>query len=338
MTKGGIYNLSGGLNSNGTLYVNGTVNQSGGAMSNDYDFCVGSLPGGTGTYSMASGSLRCRGFNLGRVTNSVGTFTLSGGTFVMANSASGTEAYFLVGAESGTGSGTLVLKGGTLGGNAYSTTGMQVNATGTVRGYGAVSVGAVRIAMGGRVIADGEGVDRTLSLASFNGVSNYVDNVSNKGWFAINHGKLALPNVAVNASTSGAYNWGEQQEDTTIDLVNSARFVFTGLSGSGSLTGAVYSVDRPEANPAGDHKISVHEFGLSGGPTFTKCALTIRYDDSVAPGLDSRIVMARWTGSNWVKVATTVDAANRRITAADLTALGRFSLAVYTSGTLVCVQ
>lgn len=89
---------------------------------------------------------------------------------------------------------------------------------------------------------------------------------------------------------------------------------------------------------SGDRKISVHEFGLSGSPTFSKCSLTIRYDDSAVPGLENQIAMSRWNGSSWTRVAATVDAANRRITASDLTALGRFSLTVNTSGTRICVQ
>ena len=332
------YNLQGGAMTNGSIFVDGTFTQTLGTNYNSNDAIVGTAAGRTGTYSLVSGVFRSRGFTIARVPDSVGTFTMSGGTVTMGNSLSGADAFFTIGASSGAGSGTLVLKGGSIGGSAYTDTGMVVNATGTVRGYGTISVNSVRIGMGGRVIADGEGADRTLNLSSFNGVSNYVDNVSDKGWFATGHGKLVLPNVTVNAATTNIYNWGEQQGDTTIDLVNSARLQFTGLSGSGSLTGAVYSVDRPEANPSGDRKISVHEFGLSGGPTFTKCSLTIRYDDSVAPGLDSRIVMARWTGTSWAKVATTVDAANHRITADNLTALGRFSLAVFTSGTVICVQ
>ena len=332
------YNLSGGANTNGSVYVNGTLNQTNGVVYNNFDVFIGSAAAKTGTYTMVNGSFRSRGFNIAKVADSVGTFTMSVGTFTMVagGGGSGVDDYFQIGATNGIGAGTLVLKGGTVGGN--SSDGMRIYNTGTVRGYGTVNIGARPIVMRGKVVADGEGIDRTLNLSSFTiGVTNPVDNVSDKGWYATSHGKLVLPNVAVNAATTNIYNWGESQDDTTIDLVNSARFVFTGLSGSGSLTGSVVAVDSSVANPSGDRKISVHEFGLSG-PSFTKCTLTIRYDGSVAPGLENKMVMARWTGANWAKVATTVDTTNHWITAADLTALGRFSLVVYTAGTRVSIQ
>ena len=339
LSTGGTYNISGGNCTNGTLYVNGTINQTGGNFYNLYDTVVGSQATGTGVLSITSGSFRSRGFNIARTPDSCGIVTLSGGTFSMNNNNSGVEAHFEIGANSGAGSGTLVLKGVTVGTSVTASSGMVVNATGVIRGYGTISVGAALAVLAGRVIADGEGIDRTLDLSSLGATSNFTDNVTNKGWFAVNHGKLLLPKVSINAATTNVYNLGESPEDTTIDLVNSARLEFTGLTGSsGSLTGAVYAVDRPEAYAANGWKVSVHEF-ITNGIAASKCALTIRYDDSAAMGRDAQIVMHRWNGSTWDMVPSTVDVANHWITATNLTSLGRFTLSIHNpSGSIDMLQ
>lgn len=100
----------------------------------------------------------------------------------------------------------------------------SVQADGIVRGWGDVdSYGA--IINNGRVIADGFDHLRTLNFANLNRVTNTIDNPYDgvNGWYATRGGRVVLPNIHVLPGTN-TYTWGEDDDDPSIDLVNSVRF------------------------------------------------------------------------------------------------------------------
>jgi hypothetical protein len=327
--RNATYNLIGGGVTNGAMLINGTVNQTGGIMFNNFEGYFGNAANVTGVYNLVSGTLNMRGMHIGDVSNSVGTLTATSGVTIttsVSEGPNGTVA-IAIGALSGSGEGNLVLQG--LTGNWLSC--VIINQTGKLQGWGTLSGTAYGI-MNGKVIADGYGTDQTLNLTG-RVLTNSLPNTTDKGWYARNHGKLLLAPVAVTAATT--YNVGQNPNDAAINLVNSAQLVFTGLAGGGSLTGAVLAVDRPEASVA-ESKVGAWEFGLTSA-TFASCTLTIRYDATVLPGRDAEFSLLHWTGSAWVGVPATIDSANHLVTASNLTELGRFML-VYPCGTVFKIR
>lgn len=333
------YSLQNATMTNGTVYCDGIFTQTSGVHYVANDLVFGSAGGRTGVYTMVGGTLRSRGLDVGPAGGGAGIFTMIGGALSVnaGEGNSGSYDFFRVGPTNGVGSGTFTIKGGSVSGPFRS---LYLNNGGVIRGYGDILsiTYTAPIVMQGRVIADGEGVDQNLTLGGMlNTVTNPVDNVSSQGWFATNHGKLILPPVPVAAATTNVYNWGEQKNDAMIDLVNSARFEFTGLSGSGSLTGAVMAIDRPDASPVSKNGVSTHEFTMTGA-TFSKYTLTLRYDDVATRGHDDQLALFRWTGTTWDRLTVSIDMANHWVTATNLTTLGRFNLSLVPRGSLLSVQ
>jgi hypothetical protein len=138
------------------------------------------------------------------------------------------------------------------------------------------------------VIADGGGGDRTLDLSSVRKVRNTIENPAvhgSNGWYAINHGKLALPALHVRPG-SGTYTWGDEDADATIDLVNSVRLNFTSVEQGGDVALSLLATARADvpAGLAGRPLLSV--WGLEdGGIAASDVELTIRYDDTTMAAL-----------------------------------------------------
>jgi hypothetical protein len=191
----------------------------------------------------------------------------------------------------------------------------------------------------GRIIADGFGNDDLVLDMSgvssiLNGLDNFVDeNNPNAdcGWFAQDHGKLVLPSIPV-ANADVGYNWGEPQNDSVIDLVNSLRITPTTLRGSGGdLQVALLDRDRDEPldaqGPIWDPQAStccqvlgVWEFSgaTSSSPIpFSQADLVIRYDHSRYCATDAPLVPGKFIAGTWKVVdwcGATVDTTNHWFT------------------------
>ena len=141
---------------------------------------------------------------------------------------------------------------------------------------------------------------------------------------------------------TNACNWGEDPADTNIDLVNSVRVAFTGLSGSGKLIGALLAVGRADIAAGLSSReipVSVHSFALSGA-TLASAVLTFRYDDGalLAQGLpQGSLKVWRYNGASWDDVTGSVDAANKHVTTTAVTGLGQFALTAKRSGPAINV-
>ncbi len=209
----------------------------------------------------------------------------------------------------------------------------------SVKGWGIIAMGgssAGRLFNDGTIKADGFGIDRTLDVSQFYHVRNSNDNTGTNGYYAVNHGKLLLPDVAV-AAGSASYNWGEDASDTTIDLVNSIRVSFTNAS-AGSLDVALLATDRTDV-VAYDGKtfIGIWNFAQM---TFDSADVTFRYDEALAAGLgldEESLSIFKLEGTNWVALASTVDSINNRITA-NVDEFSVFAVGVPEPATLVILS
>ncbi len=309
LNRTATYNLQGGGVTNGHFYVNGTVNQTGGTMFNNFEIHIGSSAGQTGVYNLVNGTLRTRAVNIGAIADSAGMLTLPNGPVFDAN-ADGANGNFTIGATSGSGYGKIAFQGATFTKLNFAV----INQTGILQGWGTISGNNFGI-MNGRVIADGSGVDQTLDLTG-RVLTNTVLNATDKGWYAQNHGKLLLAAVAVNAATTNAYNWGASQSDAAPTLVNSARFTFAGLSGSGTLTGALLATNHSSV-AAGLYKpLSVWSVTTNGFAA-TSATVTFRYDDAAlantGKSADLLLVKGR-ANSVWVRLPAALDTGAKTLT------------------------
>jgi hypothetical protein len=247
--------------------------------------------------NITAGTIYLGNGSTGNVRSTAGTVTVSSNLYVG-------ESY----------AGTYTLAGGSLTGAAA----MTVATTGTFTGRGTVGLTG-SLTNNGKVTADGNNADATLSLASFNSVLNTTENTDGYGWFATNKGKLILPALAITAGYPMYYNWGEAAGDTDIDLVNSLRFTATEGFGAGSLTICLLDKDwseTPVAALTDAHypALGIWEFGSPN--RFTQANLTVRYDNAssgltpewLPGGTEATLVLGRaypegggwsWRVVNW---------------------------------------
>lgn len=355
--NGGVINTSGGANAlvtdiGGLLDVvsgtvsgignltlrGGTFRQSGGSVTHSYDSHIGAVTGKSATFELSGGTHTGRNFLLGASFNGVsvsagggGTALLTGGTLTVNGNPADSVGIYISHPSDALPS-TLTLKGTTLAGNA----GINIAPLGTFQGYGTVGIGAGRqLNSSGRIIADGDGIDRTLDFTSYSGtLSNPVDNASDKGWFAVDHGKLVLRAVTVPAA--GSVNWGESAADTDPDMINSLRITSTAGVTAGTLTAALLADDRSDVAPAVAALAALNPpfssataglFDLDLGTfAFGTGSLTLqaRYDHTAIPPEFpiGQLGLYLYNGTTWANVLGTVDTVNYRITSAAITSLG----------------
>jgi hypothetical protein len=342
--------------------VGGTFNLSNGTLTVSYQFDVAKSVGQTGTYNFAGGTI-ANGYLL-KLGSEGGTGTFRHGANLTANftdSGSGSLGGMWIGGTNGSGTyylgdtnGTGVVATGSLNRN-----GLRVGPTGVLRGrgsFGASPYNAMQVS--GKIIADGYGTNSDLDLSALGdhysdvaALTNPVENVSDKGWFAIRGGKLKFPavgtsfdaNTYVKSANGSTYNVGESvyAADSVIDLVNSAQLAFSGLgSGNGVLTCALWAPDRTDLPtlPGSVVFLTVHDFTLTAN-TFTSCGVTIRYDDAAAGAREDYLRVWHYNGSTWDALPTTVDKVNKLVSVSGQSALGKFAVG-YTlgRGTVVIVR
>jgi len=266
------------------------------------------------TFNQTGGAVTTNSLYIGKA-NTTGIYNLTGGSVsgiaYGGNLTVGTAG--TVKAELNIGN---AVSTGTITGSATASLWIGKN-NASVNGWGTIAMGgdaAGRLFNDGTIKADGFGIDRTLDVSQFSVVLNSNDNTGTNGYYAVNHGKLLLPDVAV-AAGSGAYNWGEGATDTMIDLVNSLGVNFTNAS-AGYLDVALLASDRTDvAAYDGKTFIGIWSFAQM---TFDSADVTFRYDEALAAELgidEASLKIFKLEGTEWVLLASTVDSVNNLITA-----------------------
>ena len=209
---------------------------------------------GSATVKQTGGSNVVSQATIGEAEGGNGTYKLPGGNFQFVRSADSSSDHpaLVIGNQ---GAGALLL-GGTTGTGRISETGagkpvsMAIRqgslGTGRLQGYGTVNLHGT-LDENGQVIADGYGQEEDLNLSSFAGITNTIDNApgESNGWFARHGGKLELPAMNVTAPVS-VNPWGEDPSDTQLDLINSVRFRFSGVTNPGAYHVDLLAPDRPD--------------------------------------------------------------------------------------------
>lgn len=297
-----------------TVLAGSTVNQNftpqlvvGGAMSVD---------GAETTYNMGAGA----DLEVG------GTLTVGSGGDVTP------RAVFNFGTASGTASVSSSANNQTL----------RVFDGGELRGWGVIDLsngaGGGQITQNGRVVADGFGTAAApLDLSSFNTVANNAENGvgQDNGWFAVDQGKLILPDLAITTANAGNFTWGDSINDDTPDMINSIYFHFEdgvdgGASNAGALSISLLATDHPNVEPLLDTPLAVWEIQPDENLAFATVDLAIRYDDLLAglEGLvEADLKLLHFVGGEWIDVTDSVDDTNKIISAVGLTSFSQFAVA-----------
>lgn len=283
-----------------------------------------------------------RMFTLGRKTSGHGEL-ITGECTV-----SGTDTTHYVIGDAGTG--LWFLKGTTV---SSAKKGLIVrnveSAYGLLQGWGTVNLvskdsnlgsGTEPLRNNGLVVADGDGVERTLWIYSTNAAlafSNTVENDSTNGWYAVDKGMLSMSvKVAVPAGETGVYTWGEAEADDEIDLVNSARVTFNNITTSiYSFTGKLYAPDRgdvPAGLPAGKTIAGIWKFDINGA--YESADVEFRYDHVLAP---KGVTLYQYDGTAWVRLAATA-LPNHRAKVEGVDPTKMFAAVAETSGLIVILQ
>jgi RNA polymerase sigma factor (sigma-70 family) len=276
------------------------------------DVIVGHL--GAGVAAQTGGLHTLDNLYLGVIKSGRGMYQLSGGgelQFTASPTGPDTpthsleiggagEGLFLLGNADSTGQVTQTGDGG----GVDLTVGAIRSATGTLRGWGTVAL-IGRLANNGRVIADGYGQDRSLDLSSFSTVANDFSNRDTKGWYAVNHGRLDLPAIAVSQGTH-TYTWGGSADDDHVSLVNSARLTFTDVQSDAVVKIALLALDRSDtpAFPAEHHLVGVWSFDQNNLTAAGGLDLQVRYDDALAAqlGLDENVLKLWKYDGQWERL------------------------------------
>jgi hypothetical protein len=254
---------------------------------------------GAGLGQQAGGLHEVTSLYLGVTKTGRGMYQLTGGELRVAASPAGPdspvhsievggagEAIFYLGNLDTTG-----IISQTAGGGVDLTVGGIRTAVGTLRGWGDVRLTG-RLANNGQIVADGYGQNRVLDLSTFATVGNAFQYRGGKGWYAVNHGRLALPALHVAPGTN-TYTWGNAADDD-LSLVNSARLTFHDATGEGVVKIALLALDRNDIPqfPAGHTVIGVWEYDQSGFAAPGGTDLLVRYDDALAAarGLDENVL------------------------------------------------
>jgi RNA polymerase sigma factor (sigma-70 family) len=292
---------------------------------------------GTGALTQTGGLAEVTSIQIGQGSTGSGLLSVSGGTLNLSGSFSTDLSTMDSAAASpappptpivivgGDGSGTVLLHptdGGTITENDATPGGtLVVRSTeignGAFRGWGNVQLTGPMI-QNGRIVADGFGQSHALDFSSAAFISNTIENPTTggtNGWFARNGGSIILPSIKVTGET--AYNWGDDQYDSTIDLVNSVTFTPHGLTAPGLVSIKLLDPQSTDAPPLPSHAIGLWE--LDSTTTFSSMDLTVRYDDALAADLQmSQSDLRLWIYENgWQMISgdsLTIDLDNKLLT------------------------
>ena len=329
-------------------------------MSNGYlnAYALGLGSGGYGSFTQYAGQVVLRSdLNVGN-PGGTGTCTVIGGTMVVSNTiqlgaynsgagqtgileiqtngtvnliSSGTFRLGNFGVLGNPSTGTILMKGGILNSsNSWIYVRYAEYNNGTIQGYGTIN--SLGLQMGGRVIADGYGVDRTLFITN-GGLGRYTPSqTGQEGWYAQNHGRLQLTNAVVTGASPSLY-WGCLS--TSTDLVNAVKLSLSGVSGIGSNSCSLYALDHIDvpAYTPGVNIAGIWRF-VTNGFTMASCTALFRYDSYRVTNTlgisENALRVYQYNGSAWVPVSganTALNTANKWLTASNVTSLGWFAVA-----------
>jgi len=338
-----------GVDGRGVLIqTNGSVRLTDHSGTDKYTACVGYTNGAFGSFALSGGEFWSKTLSVGYAGTATGEVRQTGGTLAVGGASFGglvvggnesAVGVYLFGDADATG---LIT-------NTMDTTGndltvrLAAGADGTFSGWGEVHLNDTLL-NNGQVVADGYGSARTLSLERFARVSNTVENAAGEahGWYAQNGGKLTLPRVTV-ATGDGSVNWGESAGDAELDLVNSLRFVFTGVTGGGVLTNSLLAADRAELPPLpeGFKSVGVWQVQKPAALGYGTLGMTFRYDDARMEALGLKeLKLLHAAGGVWHTVPGTMNADACLYSAASvvLGADNYFALGRGPYGTLIGIQ
>ena len=216
-------------------------------------------------------------------------------------------------------------------------------AQGTFRGWGTVQLGRT-LTNNGRIIADGYGTDRTLDLSSFAqcvldnyptvrqpAVLNLIENTSDNGWFAQNHGELRLPQVSPITHDNNVCDWGESPLQALgtygwtyytygatdpevfdgIDLVNSVQLTF-GSATSPAAEIRLVAPDRSDLPPMLDGWMPISIWKMKAAVTGTSTDVSrfvFRYDNThLSSGGEPVLALLQYVpgATSWQEVSSGV--------------------------------
>ncbi|WP_428937663.1 RNA polymerase sigma factor [Fontivita pretiosa] len=172
----------------------------------------------------------------------------------------------------------------------------RTGGAGTFVGWGAVRTTGP-IVQNGQIIADGDGLSRTLDLTTVSGIYNTIENPNSggtNGWYARDGGRLMLPPITITADR--AYNWGETSDDPVIDLVNSVRLTPHGVTTEGLLSLTLLDPGSSEVPALPQDTVAIGVWRMIGTLDLTSLDVLVRYDELLAEQLqlDER-TLGLWT-------------------------------------------
>jgi hypothetical protein len=253
------------------------------------------------TFKQVGGSNTTTSATIGAGTHANGTYKLISGSLDFQRNPTKPQVGLIVG-DSGTGALAI---GDASGSGAISEVGSgapisaivraDADGDGRIVGWGSIALHG-NLQQNGKVIADGDGKPHDLNLSTFASITNDIDNApgGDNGFFARHGGRLLLPPIDITRGTSSV-TWGEGANDPNLDLINSARFTFTGVENPGKHAIALMAADRPDVPtaPAGVQFASVWhgDFDSLGAD---RISAILRYDDTFSPGIAAGNVQL-WT-------------------------------------------
>ena len=224
------------------------------------------------------------------------------------------------------------------------------SAFGLLRGYGTGLVYRCPqpLINNGLIIVDGYGEEHDMDFSDYrqdsttykrpNPAISTIENDGTNGWYAVNKGRLLIGSSTL---ATNIVNWCENPDDDEIDMVNSARFVFSEESTwlNKILTGALYAADRSDIP---DAEALARRGAIAGVWNFTTTVAEpytvdaqIRYDHSVVGKMSPNLF---WhNGANWQRL-NTVELSGHRLAAEGLDSLGWFAVVTTTPSTLLIIK
>jgi hypothetical protein len=217
--------LTGALSIANGILRGGTANFAGSTVNVLSNLYGGVNTGETATLTYTRGHwVRCRSLYLGNAGGQ-GVFRHGGGLPTLAWATNGGIS---IGGATGSGTYYLGDAAGSAAIRCVGSQGLHAGVTGVLRGRGALitnDTGGLR--MSGKIIADGWGTQSDLGLsvlghhpAGCDTVTNLVENASDKGWYAVNKGRLVFPRIGsgldggvpyVKAANGSTCNVGESR-------------------------------------------------------------------------------------------------------------------------------
>ena len=281
--------------------------------------------GGTGIVQVEDGARFEAGLPyLGGNATTVGDgrVRLRGGTFKVLSdfgNSRGIDSMWIGAATDGTG----LVRGDTYG---------QISGWGVVAGNSAGNANSIHARLGnGVIVADGEGVERTLDCSDVWQVTNVLfgaEATRTNGWYAINKGAVIMPGVNV-VLDNGGDNWGFRQGANAVgccrglrkpDLVNAVYMnVRVPFKQAGKNLGVMLlASDRSDAHadaleerymPLGFWKAGIFDnrigFSAATRQDIQWAELDFRYDQNKVQNAENALAVLRWseTDQKWTRLA-----------------------------------